>query len=791
MLRNNLKLIIRKLRREKLYAFVNILGLTIGLTAFLLITLYVRDELSFDKFHENHHELYRVYADDTKRGEKSGEIAPDMAGIILADVPAVKSVLRVSRQGAKNLLIVDDKSIYADKILFTDANFFELLDFKLIEGAASAVLSKAYQVVITKNLSERLFGEQNPVGKSIKLNKVLDVIVSGVCENPPVNSTLKFDAVIRNSVETMDTPRRGSMMPVTTYLQIPQGQDVEQVAELINQLKDKSAYDFFVKNDEFGLIPLADQRLNSNFTRSYTTDQSDIQFVYLFSGIGILILLLAIINYINMVTASSLKRAKEVGLRKVIGAQKSQLVAYQLGESIVVTTVALTIAFALTERILPMLNNILEKAMELNYFSLEFLVFVPLLGIVIGVLTGLYPSFYISRYKPLVLLRSNASGVSGKGRTRKVLVGFQFLVAGIMILVTLVMQAQMRFLEQQKMGFDKELLLYIPLFDDLKGDSQVFKNEVLGMSGVQSATVTNWMFGMYTYSSVFAGKFDIDSEERPLSTSVSYVLGDKDVVNTLGLKVLESIDAFDFEQMDSTQIIIGRLVAEKLGWKGESALGKDVYQYGGDKWRVVAVVEDFHSSSLKEEILPAVILKQESSSDENLLVRFDTEGHQNTLAKIREKYEGTLNRPFEFSYVDDAINQYYKQEADQVTLFNTFSGLAIFISLLGLIAMATYSAEQRKKEVSIRKVLGASLKQLVFLLNRENMILVIIAFIIASPITVYALQGWLSEFKYRISIQPLLFLAALVGFFLLNILVTILFSFRVSNANPADVLREE
>ena len=791
MLSNYLTIIFRKLRKERLYSIINLLGLTIGLTAFLLITLYVRDELSYDKFHADHEQLYRVYATDTTRDVKQGAIAPDLARIILTDIPAVESAVRMISGGGNSLLTVGDQRIYSEKLLFSDANFFEMLDFKLVEGVAQSVLDQPYQAVITNALAEKLFGEENPIGKTITLNKERELVVTGISETPPNNSSLRFDMVIRSGVAEMDTQRPGSMMPALTYIKIPKDQDMAKIAMMINELKVKSSYGIFVRDDVFGLLPITDQRLYGNFSYSYSTDQSDIRFVYLFSGIGLVILLLAVINYINMVTASSLKRAKEIGLRKVIGAQKSQLVWYQLVESVVVTTIALVMAFALTERLLPLMNGLLGKTMELKYFSLEFLLFVPLMGLAIGVLTGLYPSFYISRYKPLVLLKNNMSGTAGKGGLRRVLVGFQFLVAGIMILVTLIMHSQMKFLKEQKMGFDQELLVYVPLFEDLKGKSQVFKNEVLGMSGVSEATVTNWMFGRYGQSGVFAGYYDSDTEERPPYVEVSFVLGDKDVINTLGLKVLESEEGFDMAQLDSTKIAISRLVADGLGWKDESAIGKYVFEYAGYQMKVVAVIEDFHSSSLKDEILPSVILNRESWSDEKLLIRFETEGHQATLKEIKSKYESLLNRPFEFSYVDDEIEKYYKEEADQVALFNTFSGLAIFISLLGLMAMATYSAEQRKKEVSIRKVLGASMKQLILLLNKENGVLVIIAFLTATPITVYAMQDWLAEFKYRITLQPAIFVLALAGFFALNLLVTLFFSMKVSKANPADTLREE
>ncbi|GAB5523176.1 MAG: ABC transporter permease [Roseivirga sp.] len=789
MLKNYLTIIFRNFKRERLHSALNLLGLMTGLTAFMLIALFVRTELSYDQFHSQKNSLYRIIQVDKETGARRGVIPPTLAAQFEADIPGIQGFNRLTNDKGRNLVQLGEEGIYTEGFYYTDEDFFDLFDFKLTEGGSNLLADQGY-AVLTRSFAMKLFGDANPIGKELSLNKEKKLVVSGICENPPHNSTLQFDILAKAPVGQFEnTIQQGYLRSVVSYLHLDENADMTGITQQLNDSNAAGEYKMFFPNISFELLPVTDQHLRSGLDRD-VFNVSDIRMVYLFSGIGLTILLLAIINYINMVIARSLRRAKEIGLRKVIGAQKRDLVGFQLLESVLMTTISLILAFALAERIVPLLNDQFEMGLYLNYLSVEFLVFVPFTGIGLGLLSGLYPAWYINRYSSLLLLRSSGKGIGDKNWLRKILVGFQFAVAGIMLLVTIIMQSQMQFMKNKEIGFDKDLLVQIPLFEELKGSSQTFKNETLGMAGVSSATVANWMIGRHTSSSRFSEKVDRDSRERPPYTPVTVLNGDKDMVKTLGVSVLEMEADFDLTELDTTHTIISKAAAQALGWEGE-ALGKTLYEYGGDKRRVVAVIEDFHSNSYKEEMAPTVIEVGKIWSDENLLIRFSADKHQETLAAIGELYEQIVQRPFEFTYLDDEIDKFYRKEAGQVSLFNTFSTLAIALSLMGLIAMASYATRQRQKEVSVRKVLGASVKELILMLNKEQTRLTIIAFLIATPIVVYAMQDWLATFKYRISIDPLYFVLAIAGFIALNLITTLVYTLRVSRANPAETLRNE
>ncbi len=790
MLKNYLTIIIRNFKKDRFHSLVNLMGLMTGLTAFILITLFVREELSYDQFHSEKSSLYRLIQLDTESGVRSGAAPPDYAEILMDEIPGIEGFSRLKQPESKNLIQNGESGVYTHGFFYTDQDFFRLFSFKLIEGNSSVVLDKPMSAVITQSFAKKLFGDTNPVGKELELNKQTRLYVTGVCEDPPHNSTIRFEILARAPKEQFNnTINEGYLTSVTTYLKLAENVNINGTLAQINTSKAREGYSLFFKNMAFELMPITDQHLNGKLDRD-ALESSDMRMVYLFSGIGFIILLLAVINYINMVIARAMRRTREIGLRKVIGAQKRHLIGYQLLESIVITTISLVMAFALAERLIPWLNSQFDMNLRLNYLSMEFLVFVPLFGLILGLLSGLYPALAINRQGSLALLQNQLNGPGGRGRLRKILVGFQFIVAGIMVLVTVIMHSQMHFLKNKDIGFQKELLVYVPLFDDLKGSSQIFKNEVLTMAGVSSATVTNWMIGDYSFSSKFAGLVDRDNRERPAYVENTLIHGDKDVIPTLGLEILEIEPGFELTDLDTTHTIISQSVVEELGWEGE-ALGRDLYTYLGEKRRVVAVVANFHSGSYKQRITHAVVELNNISSDENLLIRFESEGYQETLADLKEKYETLLNRPFEYKYVDHEIDKFYRQEADQVSLFNAFSGLALLLSLLGLVAMASYTTRQRQKEVSIRKVLGASIKELLLMLNKEHTWLTIIAFAIATPVAVYAMQDWLANFKYHVTLKPTLFVMAILGFVALNIIITLVYTLRVSRANPAHTLRNE
>jgi len=784
MFKNNLKLIVRKLRKEKLYSFVNIAGLTVGLTAFLLIALYVRDELSFDDFHKNKENIYRVVNYNEERGYSSSIIS-DYVEYFKEDIPQIDAYSRISIKGLYSLVESEQAGINVEKVLIVDSNFFDFFSFELIDGTSKSVLSSDGSAVITKALSERLFGEENPIGESVKINKDKSVIISGVANEVPKNSYIQFEMVIhlRGHFKNEFEYRANNAL---TYVSLVPGQSSEGIDERIDAAKEKPIYRGFLEGYKYSLVPMLDLRLHAPFEVDYF-DKNDIRYVTLFSGIGLVVLLLALINYVNLVTAQSMRRVKEIGLRKVIGANKVQLVFGQLSESVVITLVSFVFAFAIAERLLPFYNQLLDKSITLQYGSSEFFMWVFIAGLALGILAGIYPAFYISKFKPLALLNKSTVAVGNKGYLRKFLVLFQFVSSGLLLVVLAIMFSQMNYLKTKDLGFNPDFVVQIPLYDEMRENYQTLKNEIERVGGVGSVSASRWSVGSGSSTILYHDPHvDGEGSER---FRLNVIMADSDYSNTVGLKFLQKADDFVFEKLDKGQIVVNEAFLKVFGWEDEP-IGKKAYGFSSEPREIVAVVADFHTYSLKQEVEALFITPIEESTS-NILVKLNPQNPNQVIENIRKVYEGMAQRPFEFYYLDDKIADFYKKEQGQFMLFQIFSGLAVFISLLGLIALTIYTLEQRRKEVSIRKVLGASIQNLLLLLNKEYTLLVVFAFLIASPIAYYAMQGWLTEFKYRIEVTPLIFIGAFLSFLALSWMVTLLQSLQVSKANPADTLREE
>lgn len=785
MFKNNLKLIVRKLRKEKLYSFVNIAGLTVGLTAFLLIALYVRDELSYDDFHDNKENIYRVISQNEERGYSSAIIS-DYVEYFKEDIPQIDAYSRISIKSLYSLVETDETTVNVEKVLYADANFFDFFSFELEAGTAQGVFTQGGSAVISKSLSVKLFGDTDPIGKYVKLNREKSLIVSGVSQAVPKNSYIQFEMVVYED-GFFKNEKKGMASNALTYISLTPGQSPSGIDEKIEAANDKPMYRGFLKGNKYELLPLLDLRLNAPFEFDYF-DKNDIRYVTLFSGIGLVVLLLALINYINLVTAQSMRRVKEIGLRKVVGANKAQLVFSQLSESIVITLIAFIFAFALAERLLPFYNSVLDKSITLQYGSSEFFIWVFLAGIVLGLIAGLYPAFYVSKFKPLTLLNKSMVAIGSKGYLRKFLVLFQFISSAILMVVLIIMFDQMDFLKTKDLGFSPDFVVEIPLYDEMRRDYQVLKNEVERVGGVESVTATGWSVGQGTSTALFDAPNIKGGQAN--NYELNLVNADKDYAETIGLKFQQKTEGFDVSSLAKHQIIVNESFVKKFGWEDE-VIGRKVYSWGNEELEVVATIADFHTYSLKQEVEPLYISPLSERGGKILLVKVDANDAKQVIENVGNVYEKMAKRPFEFYYLDDKIKAFYKKEQGQFMLFQIFSGLAVFISLLGLIALTIYTVEQRRKEVSIRKVLGASIQNLLLLLNKEYALLVFLAFLIASPIAYYAMQGWLAEFKYRIDISPFLFIGAFLSFLALSWMVTGLQSIKVSKENPADVLREE
>lgn len=791
MFKNHLKLALRRLRKEKLYSFVNVFGLTIGLTAFLLISLYVRDELSYDKFHANADQIYLLTSYDDVRDSRGSKVPVDFVEYVERGVPEVEAFVRITDPSwkSKNLIQSNEFDFYAEKMFHADANFFEFFDFEVIDGNRNTVLSELGSVVLTESFAMKLFNRLDVMGEELLINKKEKYYISAICKDVPGNSSIQFDLVARAPEYVFkDKFSESGLENATSFVKLSKQADLEAtLVPINNEIRTIPAYFEVMKNVKYQLHGLEDIHMKAGLSSS-EFETTDADSVFVFSIIALVILLLAVINYVNLVTAQSIKRVKEIGLRKVIGAGKVHLLKYQLLESTVISMISLVLSFGITERLMPLFNTYLKKNITLNYFSPDFFIWVIAVGLILGLVSGLYPAYYITRVRPLSLMSNSAEAGGGRGFFRKTLVLFQFTASGIIILVLLIMSRQMRFVDQQSMGFEKDNLVTVPLYSNDKSDFGKLKADVLQVAGVQSASYNTWRFGGMT-STGYYNKAYVKGEELIEAWS-DWVEADEDFINTLSLRLVATSGKFKDGKLSEDQVIISESVAKKFGWE-EDALEKRVYKFRGESKEVVAIAADFHSYSMKEEIQPMVIEKGDAENSKRLILRVDAVDLEKVLSEIETVYTALTDRPFEYYYVNDQVANYYASEKNQFQLFQIFSGLAVFVSLLGLISMTIYMAAQRRKEVSIRKILGASIRGLIFMLNREFTVLVVLSFLIAAPIAYYAMQDWLTEFVYRIEISPMLFVGALVAFLLMSWLVTIGQSLKVSNENPADVLREE
>lgn len=785
MFRNNLKLILRKLKREKLYAIVNILGLTVGLTAFLLIALYVRDELSFDRFHVDEERTYRVIINDGDSKYRSNTPS-DYIEYVAPEAPDIETYSRVRNATNPALIEYESKGVYIENGIFVDPNFFEFFSFQLIDVSPASIFKSPDEVVITESLAARLFDEENPIDEEIVLEKNEKYRIVAIAKNPPKNSTIQFDAVFHKNSVFDGVAGSPGYRGVSTYVKATTADVATGIGEKLTSFKDVPSYRAALQPSDFELLPIADQRLRAPYFKG-SFSQNDIRFVMLFSAIGVVVLLLALINYINLVTSQAFKKMKEFGLRKVIGATRKQLILYQILESTTITTISFLFAFAIAERVMPTFNEVLDKEIVIKYFSSQFFMWVVIMGLLFGLLSGTYPAIVVSRYKPLSLISKNST-FGTKGRQRQVLVLFQFLASAVLIVALLIINSQMSYLKSKDLGFSPERLVSIPLEIDSASVFQTFKNEVLTIPGVELSSLSGFTLG---------GGWILPISNTPASKRTGgnkyydAIHADQDILNVLDVKFKWKSPDLENGLLKPNQIIINESLARELN-VDEPSVKMRFYGYKDDiGLELAGIVEDFHFKSMKNEIEPLFIQPTRPNTISNLLVRVSAENVNSTLSQIGEQFETQFERPFEFQFIDDQVANFYKKEQGQFLLFKVFSGLALLISMLGLLAMTFYSVEQRRKEVSIRKVLGASVKRLILMLNREYSTLVMVAFIIASPIAYYAMQGWLQEFKYRITLSPLIFIGAFLGFLALSWLVTIAQSLKVSRENPADVLRNE
>ncbi len=797
---NYFKLAVRRMKREKLFSVLNISGLTIGVTAFILISLYVRYELSFDKFHSKGKQIYALTQHvQSLNGEAFWErFSVKGASVMRSKIPELKMMTQIRIDDNNDLVTIGQEKFYESKVLQTDKNFLEVFDFQLLEG--SNQLDEPYKSIITESTVTKYFGAADPLGQLLKIEDEGEFEIVGIIKNPPANSHISFSIIISNhhfvNARINDAASRDQWGPVASnFVLLPEGVDIGSVegkmAEV--QLSDfpESMATKAVNGEvetQIELFPFLDIHLNSGFSWSMSP-VNDISYIYLFSFIGILILAIACFNYINLVTARSIKRAKEIGLRKVIGAQRKQIILQQMTEAFAFTFLSVFLAFAIAERLLPYYSNLVEQDLALTYGSAEFFVFIFGLSLVVALLAGYYPAFRLSKLSPTNAIKGASSG-KGKSTMRRGLVLFQFLIAQALIITTFVIQYQLHYLQTKSLGYDREHVLYIDAKEELQGKRKVFHSNLSAIPGVKSISFSNNIL-----SSTGLAFFKLNEiegfEDAPASEMVIADLWhiDSAYTSTMGMKMLVYGTSNAALGEVENQMIITESTTRKMGWEND-AIGKQLELWG--KLRtVVGVVEDFHNGSLKNEMRPAFMLL-DSRTWMYVSIKVDAADVMQTMDAIEQEWAGLVDGiPLEFQFYDDYYNAQYDKEIRLGSIFNVFATIAIGISILGLIGLTTYSAEQRLKEFGIRKVLGARLSQLVFLLSKEFLALILLSFLVACPITYFVMSDWLTAFAYRIDIGAFIYILALASAAIIALLAVGLQSARVGSLNPSEILRNE
>ena len=801
MLKNYLKTAWRNIRRNKLFSAINILGLSIGIATCFIIMLYVQDELSYDRFNEKADRIYRIAFKANIDGGKifEGNVMPPVAAALKNDYPEVEEATRISLNGDTKITY-NNKTFKESKLAIVDSNFFSVFTLPFIEGDPQTALMEPHNIVLTKDMAQKYFNREEPIGKLLKIDNE-SFQVTGVIENIPANSHFHFDffAPLSDLPYARDPTWMASGM--FTYIVLKKGYDYKKLEAKFPGMVEKymgpqveqafgvSLAQFRTKGNELGFVlqPLTSIHLYSN-TNFELEPGGNASYVYIFGVIAIFMLIVACINFINLSTASASKRAKEVGVRKVAGSGKLQLVSQFLSESVLITLFALVIGLVLIQVALPTFNNISGKHLS---FSIGPVIAFVALGLFIGIIAGIYPAFYLSSFKPIAVLKGRLTANNNSFGLRSSLVVFQFFISVALIISTIVVYQQMKFIQNKKLGYDKEQILTLPNSYALGKNEQVYKQQMLKDPRIVNATASGYKPAGPTNDNnalVYP-----QGHDNKMMKTVDYHI-DEQYIPTLGMQMAAGRNFSSALATDSSGMIINESAARAFGWNNNTALDKTIVWVNstkGDKFpfHVIGVVKDFHFKSLHEPITPLLMTLQPEGG---LIFKIRTTDVAGLLATMKKQWDAfNTDEPFTYAFLDDLYNKTYSAEQKTGIILNIFSVLIIFVACLGLFGLATYTAEQRTKEIGIRKVLGASVAQVTQMLSKEFLKLVLIASLIAFPVAWWAMNKWLQSFAYRIDISWWIFLVAGSAAILIALVIVSFQAIKAAIANPVRSLRTE
>jgi putative ABC transport system permease protein len=772
------------------YSFLNILGMTLGITSALFLILYVTDELSFDQYHKNGDRIYRVQSHITEPDDEFTWIVAQIpfGPQVKEDYPEVESVTRLFNF-QRALFINGDNEFTEEDVYYADSTFFDIFTYKALEGSTDEALDKPNSIVLTETMADRYFSGEQAVGNTLKVGEEIYTITA-VIEDVPRNSHVLFDGLVSRNSLPAEMGSWGNF-GVYTYLLLREGEDAAVFQDKLKGMYDRYMATLFESMGitmEYELMKVTDIHLHSD-NGGEPEPTGSIQYVIIFSIVAFFLLLIATLNYISLSTARSAKRAKEISLRKVIGSSRRLLITQFLAESSLLTIFSLLLSIGLLVILLPQLNLISGKS-----FSLEVLgrpvTILSLVGIMllVGIMGGFYPALFLSRFSPVMVMKGITQSGTSRGMFRKVLTVIQFTISGVMIASTLVVINQLDYLQNQDQGWNMDGVVSLQLPDnEPRTNMRVLKGKLLENPQIESAGVTNTRIGNGSSKSVFQMETSNGMENR----GINFAMVDHDFVETLGIQMVEGRDfSRDFIGDTLTGVIVNETLARRLNW--EEPIGKRVQAGDGSQImaRVVGVMKDYHQTGMYSEVESLMLLYR--LDNPIVYVKIAGGDPETTLGFIGEKWEEIFpGKPFEYSFLADDFMEQFSNDKNRRTVFTGFTILIIIIACLGLFGLATYTTERRTREIGVRKVFGASIERILRMVTWEFLLLILISFALSIPAVWFLMNNWLQDFVYRYEISPLIFLWTIL-LILLPTAVTVSYqSYNAATANPADSIYVE
>ena len=799
---NDLTVALRNLLRYKGYSAINVLGLAIGIACCVLIMLYVQDELSYDQHHEKNDRIYRL-AESAVVAGRSIEAAvtpPPWAPVLAKDYPEIEQITRIKPPNSRWLIRYQQNRFYEKNFVFADSSVFDIFTIPLVQGNARSALAEPHTVVLSESMADKYFGDDNPIGKVITGDDLYKFTITGVMRDLPKNSHFHFDflasyaSLAPNNLygEPTTMQNQGFSHDLYTYLLLKEGYAPEDLERKLPGFLEKHLGDQLdgtgIEARPF-LQPLPDIHLHSNLEGEIEPN-SDVRYVYIFSSLAVFILLIACVNFMNLSTARSARRAQEVGIRKVLGAHRNQLIKQFTGESILFSLIALVMALGLVHVLLPQFNLLSGKALEMDYQSTWLVPVLVAIALVTGIVAGGYPAFILSSFRPVAVLTGALKAGATHSFLRKILITFQFIISIVMIVGTIVVLDQLEYMQNKNLGFEKEHVVVVRMPDDevLKG-YRAYKNAVLQYPEIVNVSTSTSVPGGQPSLNLVTPE-GVQEDESPV---YQVIWADFDFVETLDIKIASGRKFSTAFATDSSACLINETAVRSLGW--ETPIGKTIRFTGAPDTNpshtVIGVMADFHNQSLRQRVEPLMVLFNAPSVF--MVIRIQGQNLSRGMEVLHDQWRQTYpNHPaMDYSFLDEDLEQLYQAERRLGSVFIIGAALSILIACLGLFGLSSYMAEQRTREIGIRKVLGATIPNVILLLSRDFTKLILLAFVIGAPVSYYAMGTWLEDFPYRIDLSAWVIMFSGLTALVIAWLTVGYQALKAATANPVNAVHGE